>query len=137
MEAEILSTFYIMQGDFLNRKHNPKLTTLARNLRKNMTKEEKRLWYEFLKDYPVRFLKQKVIDNYIADFYCHDARLIIELDGSQHYEEKQMLKDNIRTERIESRNLEVIRIPNESINRNLKEVCFYIDAIVTEKLNAK
>ena len=102
-----------------------------------MTKEEKRLWYEFLKDYPVRFLKQKVIDNYIADFYCHDARLIIELDGSQHYEEKQMLKDNIRTERIESRNLEVIRIPNEAINRNLKEVCFYIDAIVTEKLNAK
>ena len=55
LEAEILSTFYIMQGDFLNRKHNPKLTTLARNLRKNMTKEEKRLWYEFLKDYPVRF----------------------------------------------------------------------------------
>ena len=72
----------------MDRKHNSKLTTLARNLRKNMTKEEKHLWYDFLKNYPVRFLKQKVIDNYIVDFYCHEAKLIIELDGSQHFEDK-------------------------------------------------
>ena len=56
-----------------------------------MTAEERHLWYDFLKSYPVRFLRQKVIDNYIVDFYCHSARLIIELDGSQHYEEKGMV----------------------------------------------
>ena len=67
------------------RKHNTKLTTNARTLRKHMTKEERHLWYDFLRKYPVRFLRQKVIDNYIVDFYCHDARIIIELDGSQHY----------------------------------------------------
>ena len=99
-----------------------------------MTKEEKRLWYDFLKNYPVRFLKQKVIDNYIVDFYCHDARLVIEIDGSQHYEETAMIKDNIRTEKIESRNLTVIRIPNVCINKNFKEVCFYIDEVVTKKM---
>ncbi len=100
-----------------------------------MTKEEKRLWYDFLKNYPVRFLKQKVIDNYIVDFYCHDARLVIELDGSQHYEETAMIKDNIRTEKIESRNLTVIRIPNICINRNFKEACFYVDEIVKQRLD--
>ena len=82
----------------MERKHNPELTTNARALRKNMTKEEKHLWYDFLKTYPVRFLRQKVIDNYIVDFYCHSARLIIELDGSQHYEGKGLLKGKIRTE---------------------------------------
>ena len=119
----------------MDRKHNSKLTTLARNLRKNMTKEEKHLWYDFLKNYPVRFLKQKVIDNYIVDFYCHEAKLIIELDGSQHFEDKAIVKDNIRTEKIESRNLTIIRIPNICINRNFKDVCFYIDAVVSENLN--
>ena len=94
----------------MERKHNTELTTNARTLRKNMTKEEKHLWYDFLKTYPVRFLRQKVIDNYIVDFYCHSARLIIELDGSQHYEEKGLLKDKIRTEKIEQRNLTVLRI---------------------------
>ncbi len=69
----------------MDRKHNPKLTKNAKALRKNMTKEERHLWYDFLRSYPVRFLRQKVIDNYIVDFYCHDAQLIIELDGSQHY----------------------------------------------------
>lgn len=69
----------------MQRKHNKNLTENARYLRRNMTKEEKRLWYDFLKDYPIRFLRQKVIDTYIADFYCHKARFIIELDGSQHY----------------------------------------------------
>ena len=100
----------------MERKHNTNLTTNARTLRKNLTKEERHLWYDFLKWYHIRFLRQKVIDNYIVDFYCHSARLIIEFDGSQHYEEKGLLKDKIRTERIEKRNLTVIRIPN---NENL------------------
>ena len=100
-----------------------------------MTKEERHLWYDFLRSYPVRFLRQKVIDNYIADFYCHEARLIIELDGSQHYEEKGLLKDKIRTEKIESRNLTVIRIPNNEVNNNFRGVCEYIDSRVKESLH--
>ena len=89
----------------------------------------------FLRLYPIRFLRQKVIDDYIVDFYCHEARLIVELDGSQHYEEKGLLKDKIRTERIESRNLTVIRIPNNEINRNFRGVCEYIDWCVNESLH--
>lgn len=109
------------------RKHNSALTHNARILRKNMTKEESRLWYAFLRGYPVRFLKQKVIDNYVVDFYCHKARLIIELDGAQHYEGKGPYKDKIRTARIEERNLFVMRIPNSEINKNFEGVCEYID----------
>ena len=118
----------------MERKHNTELTTHARALRKNMTNEEKHLWYDFLKTYPVRFLRQKVIDNYIVDFYCHSARLIIELDGSGHYEEKGLLKDKIRTEKIEQRNLTVLRIPNNEVNRNFEGVCQYIDNAVKESL---
>ena len=119
----------------MGRKHNPDLTANARTLRKNMTKEERHLWYDFLKSYPVRFLRQKVIDNYIVDFYCHSARLIIELDGSQHYEEKALLKDKIRTEIIEKRNLTVVRIPNNEINKNFDGVCQCIDAFVKQSLS--
>ena len=114
----------------MNRKHNPSLTANAKVLRKNMTKEERHLWYDFLKNYPVRFLRQKVIDNYIVDFYCHGARLIIELDGSQHYSDEGQLHDKIRTQKIESRDLVVIRIPNNEINQHFDEVCQYIDHTV-------
>ena len=117
------------------RKHNPALTENAKALRKSMTKEERRLWYDFLRTYPVRFLRQKVIDRYIADFYCHAARLVIELDGSQHYEDAGLLKDFIRTERIEERGLTVVRIPNNAVNRNFRGVCEYIDYAVKHALN--
>ena len=119
----------------MERKHNSNLTCIARTLRKNMTKEERHLWYDFLRSYPVRFLRQKVIDNYVVDFYCHKARLIIELDGSQHYETKALLKDKVRTERIESRNLYVVRIPNNEVNSNFRGVCEYIDYLVKEILS--
>ena len=117
----------------VKRKHNTALTQNARRLRKNMTKEERHLWYDFLREYPVRFLRQKVIDNYIADFYCHDARLVIELDGSQHYEPSGLIRDAIRTEKIETRGLLVIRIPNNAVNQNSNGVCEYIDAIIRER----
>ncbi len=116
-------------------KHNPKLTENAKRLRKNMTKEERHLWYDFLRNYPVRFLRQKVIDSYIADFYCHDARLVIELDGSQHYEEMGLLKDAVRTLKIESRDLTVIRIPNNAVNQNFRGVCEYIDLFVRDVIH--
>ena len=119
----------------MDRTHNTELTNITKTLRKNMTKEERRLWYDFLKDHPVRFLRQKVIDNYIVDFYCHRARLIIELDGSQHYEEDALLKDKVRTETIEHRGLTVIRIPNNEVNRNFEGVCLYIDEAVQKEIS--
>ena len=119
----------------MDRKHNTSLTHIAKTLRKNMTKEERHLWYGFLRSYPVRFLRQKVIDDYVVDFYCHEAKLIIELDGSQHYEEKGLLKDKIRTEKIEIRNLTIIRIPNNEITKNFKGVCEYIDLCVQKSLH--
>ena len=118
----------------MNRKHNFKLTNNARILRKNMTKEERHLWYDFLRKYPVRFLRQKVIDDSIVDFYCSKARIIIELDGSGHYEEDGLQKDKIRTAIIEKRKLTVIRIPNNEINKNFNGVCEYIDLKVKENL---
>ena len=111
----------------LSRKHNKELTVLARNLRKNMTKEERHLWYDFLRTYHIRFLRQKVINDYIADFYCHEARLVIELDGSQHYEYSGIIADAVRTKRISERGLTVIRIPNNLVNENFRGVCEYID----------
>ena len=111
-------------------KHNEKLTPLAQTLRKNMTKEEKHLWYDFLKSYPIKFYRQKVIENYIVDFYCSKAKLVIELDGSQHYEPKGMLKDKVRTGQIEKHQILVVRIPNNEVNKNFKGVCEYIDELV-------
>jgi len=111
----------------VNYKHNTKLTPLAKQLRKNMTKEERHLWYDFLRDYPARILRQKVIDGYIADFYCHAARLVIELDGSQHYETAGAWKDQIRTEHLQGRELSVIRIPNNAVNNNFSGVCEYLN----------
>ena len=99
-----------------------------------MTKEERHLWYDFLRDYPVRFLRQKVIDQYIVDFYCHKARLIIELDGSQHYAEAGIKKDEIRTVSLNNRGLFVLRIPNNEITNNFRGVCEYIDLAVKGRL---
>ena len=100
-----------------------------------MTKEERHLWYDYLRNYPVRFLRQKVIDNYIVDFYCHEARLIIELDGSQHYEDRGHQYDEIRTEQLQERDLIVIRIPNNEISRNFRGVCEYIDLVVQSRFS--
>ena len=103
---------------------------LARVLRKNMTPWERKLWYDFLRDYPVRFQRQKAIGNYIADFYCARARLVIELDGGGHYTAEQIEKDEMRTKDLESMNLTVVRICNLDIDRNFRGVCEYIDLTV-------
>ena len=96
---------------------------IAKILRKNMTKEEKHLWYDFLRKYPVKLLKQKPLGKYIADFYSAEAKLIIELDGSQHYKSINIEKDTERTNHLEQYRLTVIRIPNNQINQNFREVC--------------
>ena len=112
--------------------YNGKNIPLAKTLRKNSTPEEKHLWYDFLSGYKVRFQRQKAIDNYIADFYCYKARLVIEIDGSQHYTVNGREKDEFRTEILEGYNLKVIRFTNIQINKNFDGVCRYIDKVVTE-----
>ena len=81
----------------MDRKHNRDIVPMAKALRNNMTKEERRLWYDFFKTYPVKFSRQKVLGRYIADFYSAQAKLVIELDGSQHFEEEGLAKDAERT----------------------------------------
>ena len=116
-------------------KHNKSLVSNARNLRKNMTKEERHLWYDFLRFYPVRFYRQKVLGHYIADFYCAQAKLVVELDGSQHFEETGSAKDAERTAFLQQYGLRVVRIPNNEVNRNYRGVCEYIDAVVKQSLS--
>ena len=113
-------------------KHNKQLVPLAKQLRKEMTKEERHLWYDFLRTYPVRFSRQKVLGKYIADFYSAEARLVIELDGSQHYENDNMEKDAERTDYLKGYGLKVIRIPNNKVSRNFRGVCEHIDATVRQ-----
>ncbi len=110
--------------------YNKENIPLAKVLRKNMTPWERKLWYDFLKDYPVRFQRQKAIGNYIVDFYCAKASLVLELDGGGHYTTKQAEKDQIRTKALEAMNLKVVRICNLDIDRNFRGVCEYIDLAV-------
>ena len=112
------------------KEYNKANIVLAKALRKNMTPWERKLWYDFLRSYPVRFQRQKAIGNYIADFYCAKARLVIELDGGGHYTAEQAEKDAFRTKTLESMNLTVLRICNLDINHNFSGVCEYIDLIV-------
>ena len=119
----------------MQRKHNKELVSTAKMLRKNMTKEEKRLWYDFLRKHPVRFLRQKVIGKYIADFYCAKANLVIELDGSGHYTEEGHRYDEERTAFLEKYGLTVVRISNVEINKNFRMVCERINFIVEQSLS--
>ena len=119
----------------MERKHKKEMVSVARMLRKNMTKEERRLWYDFLRVYPVKFLRQKVFVKYVLDFYCAKAKLVIELDGSQHYDEDGLRKDMERTAFLESYGLQVLRITNIEVSRNFRGVCEYIDWIVQQRLD--
>lgn len=118
----------------MERKYNGNLLVCARNLRKNMTKEERRLWYDFLRSYHIRFVRQKIIGRYIADFYCAKAKIVIELDGSQHYEDEAKENDEKRTEYFASFGIAVVRIQNSYINNNFGGVCEYIANIIEERL---
>ncbi len=114
-------------------ERNRKLTALSQIHRKNQTKEESLLWYRFLRRYPCQFRRQYVIGNYIADFYCHKAGLIVELDGSQHYNPAEMGKDAQRTEYLESLGLRVLRFSNLEIRQRFQSVCETIDLTVKER----
>ena len=100
----------------------------------NMTPWERKLWYDFLRNYPIRFQRQKAIGNYIVDFYCARARLVIELDGGGHYSPEQQRKDDQRTNDLSTMNLIVLRICNLEIDRNFCGVCEYVDSLVQNSL---
>jgi len=118
-------------------KHNKQLVPLAKQLRREMTKEERHLWYDFLRSYPVKFTRQKVLGKYIADFYCAKADLVIELDGSQHYDVDTLRTDAVRTAFLQGYGLRVIRVPNNEVNSNFRGVCEYIDTAVRQSLSQK
>ncbi|MBQ2960907.1 MAG: endonuclease domain-containing protein [Oscillospiraceae bacterium] len=113
-------------------KDNSKLEK-AKSLRREMTEQERRLWYTFLRTYPVKIYKQRIIGGYIVDFYCASAKLVIELDGSQHYEDKGMDYDRKRTEYLNSLGLEVLRFSNADVNERFKSVCEMIDNRIKER----
>ena len=119
----------------MERKYNKKLISNAKALRNNMTKEERHMWYDFLKEYPVKFQRQKVLGHYIVDFYCAEAKLVIELDGSQHYDQSGMRKDDERTNFLKGYDLSVIRIPNNEVFNNFRGVCEYLDSCVNQSLS--
>ncbi|MGN0629570.1 MAG: endonuclease domain-containing protein [Oscillospiraceae bacterium] len=121
----------------MRRSRNKSLLQNARELRKNMTVQEKKLWYGFLRDYPIRFRRQEIIGNYIVDFYCVTAGLAVEIDGVQHYEEKAAKYDGERTEYLEENGIEVLRFLNKDINDNFENVCIYIDDFVKRKMDGK
>ena len=106
----------------------------AKELRKNMTPWERKLWYEFLRFYPVRFQRQKAIDHYIVDFFCAKAGIALELDGGGHYEPEQAEKDELRTCILERSGVKVVRICNIDIDQHFREVCEMIDEIVRNSL---
>ena len=114
----------------MERLYNERLIPLAKELRKNMTQQERDLWYKYLRSHSLKFTRQKVLGRYIADFYCASAKLVIELDGSQHYEDKGLEADRERTEFLKSYGIRVLRIPNNAVTKNLRGVCDYIDGIL-------
>ncbi|MBQ9757700.1 MAG: endonuclease domain-containing protein [Clostridia bacterium] len=119
----------------MDRKHNIKLVPFAKELRKNMTKEERHLWYDFLREYPIKVTRQKVLGKYIADFYCAKANIVIELDGSQHYEDEGIVNDEQRTQYLQQYGINVIRISNLDVLKNFEGVCMYIDNEIKQSLS--
>ena len=115
-------------------KKNNKLLNIARILRRQMTRQEKHLWYDFLRRYPVKVYKQRIIDNFIVDFYCHKARLIIELDGTQHYTSKGKTHDELRTEVLEKYGLYVLRFSNREVDNNFEGVCMMIEKTIMGRI---
>ena len=114
-------------------EQNKRLKTNAQKLRKNMTKEEAHLWYQCLCSAKYRFRRQYVIGNYIVDFYCHQSKLVVELDGSQHYTPEEKKYDDARTSYLEKQGLKVVRFSNLDIVYRFRDVCENIYQIMEER----
>lgn len=113
------------------------LLTRARDMRREMTKEERHLWYDFLRNYVPRFTRQKIVEPYILDFYCHTANLAVELDGGQHYEDDGKAYDEQRTAYLQQKGIRVVRFSNLDVMRNFEGVCGEIDRAVKARLKGK
>ena len=118
-----------------NGNSNPSLTSFAKELRKEMTDEEKHLWYDFLKKLPVTVNRQKVVGRYILDFYCASANIAIELDGSQHYSDEGKDSDKKRDAFLRDKGISVLRYSNADVNKRFDAVCRDILNHIKEKVN--
>ena len=119
----------------MQKKYSPQLKDRARELRKNMTFEERHLWYDFLKKLPLNVSRQEILGPYIADFYIASAKLVIELDGSQHYFTEGLERDAKRTEFFEKEfGIQVVRIQNTDVKNNFDGVCFYLRDVILKRI---
>ena len=117
----------------MNYGRNHTLLDNARSLRKNMTKEERHLWYDFLRYCDPRFRRQEIISNYIIDFFCHEASLAIELDGSQHCEPAAVAYDQKRMKHLQSLGITLVRYSNLDIQNNFEGVCEHVLLLLEQK----
>jgi len=114
-------------------KLDKKILRSSQQLRRNMTKEERHLWYDFLKTYPIQFKRQYPIGNYIVDFYCYKAQLVIDLGGSQHCTPEGIEYDKRRTEFLHQQGLYVLRLSNRDVSEQFRAVCENIDRAVADR----
>ena len=121
--------------DIGNLPYDRHLTERAQALRREMTPQERKLWYQFLRQYPVKVYRQRVIDHFIADFYCAKAKLVIELDGSQHYTEQGKCRDAERTAILEAYGVQVLRFSNRDIRVHFEVVCMTIHHTVLARMD--
>ena len=106
----------------------------SQELRRQMTKKERHLWYDFLKTYPTQFKRQYSVGPYFADFYCYKAKLIVELDGSQHCEPKAVEYDRTRTDYLQRQGFLVMRFSNSDVMTQFRAVCETIDTAVNNRV---
>ena len=125
------------RGQFSNNNRYDRIAAeRAKELRQNMTQQEQRLWYGFLRGYSLRFYRQRPVDRYILDFYCSKAKLAVELDGGQHFSEEELAHDLNRTETLNRMGIQVLRFSNADIDRNFRAVCDEIDQTVKSRAAA-
>ena len=117
----------------MRRKHNKEIVPNAKELRNHMTREELHLWYDFLRYYPVKIYKQRIIDNFIVDFYCAQAKIVIEIDGAHHFTPEGKNYDRLRTEALNRYELKVLRFSNHDVDTRFEAVCNIIDKEIMER----
>jgi very-short-patch-repair endonuclease len=114
--------------------YNPRLVSRAKELRKNMTIAEKKLWYEYLRTFRFRVLRQRPIDHFIVDFYCPHLKLVIEIDGESHFTKKGKEYDQERTERLEDYSLKIVRFTNQQVLEEFESVCEQINSFLSPEI---
>lgn len=110
--------------------YNPALVARAKELRKNMTPAEKKLWYQYLKTFNLRVLRQRPIDHFIVDFYCPTLKLVIEIDGESHFTDEGQDYDRERTQILEGYGLQILRFTNRQVLKSFEDVCGEIQALI-------